>query len=53
MEAGFLPMAMLYRDEQGQRDPAWASFQRQYARPAMMAAEYKAFGVPKRTGSDT
>jgi len=43
MEAGFLPMAMLYRDEQGQRNPEWASFQRQYARPAMMAKEYKSF----------
>jgi len=40
MEAGFLPMAMLYRDTKGDRDTAWMRFQRTWARPAMRAAEY-------------
>jgi hypothetical protein len=37
LDAGFLPMAMLYRDEAGRRDPAWARFQRRWARPAIVA----------------
>jgi len=35
-DAGFLPMAMLYRDASGRRDPVWARFQRAWARPAMV-----------------
>lgn len=38
LDAGFLPMAMLYRDKEGKRDPEWARFQRQWARPAIVAA---------------
>jgi len=34
-EAGFLPMAMLYRDEKGCRDPEWQKWARQYTRPAI------------------
>lgn len=41
MEAGFLPMAMLYRDAKGERDPEWMKFQRTWARPAIRAKEYK------------
>jgi len=37
LEAGFLPMAMLYRDESGRRNLQWMRFQRQWARPAIMA----------------
>jgi hypothetical protein len=33
---GFSPMAMLYRDASGRRDPEWAKFQRRWARPAMI-----------------
>ena len=33
-EAGFLPMAMLYRDWKGKQDKEWERFQRQWARPA-------------------
>jgi len=33
--AGFLPMAMLYRDTKGQRDPSWRKWARQYTRPAI------------------
>jgi len=35
--AGFMPMAMLYRDQQGKRDPEWMRWARTWARPAMMA----------------
>jgi hypothetical protein len=37
LDAGFLPMAMLYRDAAGGRDPVWARFQRTWARPAIAA----------------
>lgn len=33
IEAGFMPMAMLYRDERGQTDYNWRRFQRLWARP--------------------
>jgi hypothetical protein len=36
--AGFMPMAMLYRDAGGATDPAWRAVQRQWARPAIMAS---------------
>lgn len=35
--AGFMPMAMLFRGKDGARDDQWARWQRQFARPAMMA----------------
>lgn len=34
--AGFTPMAMLWRDEQGRTDREWRSFQREWARPAII-----------------
>lgn len=37
LEAGFWPMAMLYRDEGGKVDLAWRRFQRPWTRPAAMA----------------
>jgi len=36
-EAGFLPMAMLYRDEKGETKTEWRKFQRLWARPALMS----------------
>ncbi len=42
--AGFVPMAMLYRDEKGRKDPGWASFQREWARPAIIKTREKAKG---------
>lgn len=35
--AGFMPMAMLYRGKDGQRDKEWMRWQRQWARPALIA----------------
>jgi hypothetical protein len=36
IDAGFLPMAMLYRDSIGKRDPEWMPFVRQWIRPALI-----------------
>ncbi len=35
--AGFMPMAMLYRDKSGHRKQEWMRWQRQWARPALIA----------------
>lgn len=37
--AGFVPMAMLYRDKKGLRDPEWRRFQRQWARPSIICSK--------------
>lgn len=34
-EAGFVPMAMLYRDFKGEYDPDWRRFQREWANPTI------------------
>ncbi|GHU14043.1 hypothetical protein FACS1894161_4480 [Spirochaetia bacterium] len=41
ISAGFTPMAMLYRDETGERDPAWIKFAWPWARPAVIYAKRK------------
>lgn len=41
IRAGFLPMAMLYRDKGGQRDLDWSRFQRFWARPATVNLKMK------------
>lgn len=40
MRAGFMPYAMLYRDENGQRDPAWQRFQREWLRPQIVGTKF-------------
>lgn len=42
IRAGFLPMAMLYRDESGERSTEWARFQQFWARPATVNLKLKA-----------
>ena len=37
LSAGFIPMAMLYRAQDGKTDPVWRIFQRLWARPAIIA----------------
>lgn len=39
--AGFMPMAMLYRNETGSRDPLWMKFQREWIRPAIIKSKMK------------
>jgi hypothetical protein len=36
MDAGFTPMAMLWKDETGKQDRIWRKFQREWARPAII-----------------
>ena len=40
-EAGFIPMAMLYRDKKGNTDSEWEKFQRIWDRPAITKAKVK------------
>lgn len=40
IEAGFMPYAMLYRDEKGQIDREWARFQREWLRPTIVATRF-------------
>ena len=41
LKAGFLPMAMLYRNDSGYKDVTWGKFQMEWARPAIMYQKYK------------
>ena len=41
VEAGFMPMAMLYRDKTGSYSEKWRRWQRQWARPAIIASNLK------------
>jgi hypothetical protein len=41
LRAGFVPMAMLYRDGTGNRDPDWVRFAWPWMRPAAMYQKYK------------
>jgi hypothetical protein len=41
IEAGFMPMAMVYRDKAGTKAPEWAKWQRGWARPAIIACKIR------------
>jgi hypothetical protein len=41
INAGFYPMAMLYRDKTGERDPSWVKFAWPWARPPVIYAKIK------------
>jgi hypothetical protein len=41
VKAGFMPYAMLYRDEKGGRDPEWMRFQREWLRPEILGVKVK------------
>jgi hypothetical protein len=43
LEFGFIPMAMLYRDNTGARRPEWARFQTTWARPAIIWSKYRKY----------
>lgn len=47
LSLGVIPMAMLWRDKNGKTDPIWRRFQREWARPILIAAS--AFGYPSAT----
>jgi hypothetical protein len=39
IDAGFMPMAMVWRDSGGRRSDGWRRFQREWARPAIVGRE--------------
>lgn len=39
IDAGFMPYAMLYRNEQGNTDETWRRFQREWVRPQIVATK--------------
>ena len=41
--AGFMPFAMLYKDEKGTTDATWRPFQREWCRPIIVATKYGAY----------
>lgn len=41
IKAGFMPYAMLYRDEKGETTKDWKKFQREWLRPAIVGTKYK------------
>jgi hypothetical protein len=45
VRAGFMPMAMLYRDQTGERDPAWIKFTWPWVRPASIRAKCREVGI--------
>lgn len=38
MDAGFVPFAMAYRDNDGKKQPGWSAFQKRWARPQIVFA---------------
>ena len=42
---GFMPMAMLYRNDEGKREREWITFQRLWANPYIVAATMKKLEV--------
>ena len=47
--AGFLPYAMVYIDEAGEKPEGWANFQRKWTRPAITRAIVEASGIRMRS----
>lgn len=43
IRAGFLPYAMLYRDEKGETNQDWRKFQREWIRPQIVSARFSAY----------
>lgn len=43
MRAGFVPYAMLFRGEDGQYDPEWRRFQREWCRPIITGKKFNEF----------
>ncbi len=41
IRAGYMPYAMLYRGEDGSRNPEWARFQREWLRPEIVGAKMR------------
>ena len=53
MNAGFFPMAMLWRDEDGERTLEWSRWQRKWARPAAISRMYRNRAMAKTSKGET
>lgn len=42
---GFVPYAMLFRDEKGSVDPEWRKFQRVWCRPAIVGGKMREYVI--------
>ena len=51
MDAGFTPMAMLYRDRNGEREPSWMRWARQWARPAIVHSKSNPANLARESAS--
>lgn len=49
MELGFLPFAMLFRDEAGQTSQEWRKFQREWANSYIVGSKFSAFNKRGKT----
>jgi hypothetical protein len=49
MDVGFLPFAMLYRDENGQVDEEWKRFQREWANGWIVGKKFSEYRKDKTT----
>lgn len=45
IKAGFVPYAMLFRDEKGETDQTWRAFQREWCRPQIVGAKLKEYAA--------
>lgn len=50
MQAGFVPFAMLYRDESGERDTAWRRFQCEWCRPIIVGKKFNEYWKERYDG---
>lgn len=46
IRAGFVPYAMLYKDNDGREDKVWRQFQREWCRPRIVGTKIKQYGQP-------
>lgn len=48
MQAGFVPYAMLFRNEEGRTDAQWRSFQREWCRPIITGKKFNEYWAERR-----
>ena len=48
MQAGFVPYAMLFRNEEGRTDAQWRSFQREWCRPIITGKKFNEFWYERK-----
>lgn len=53
IKAGFMPYAMLYRDQSGKRDPGWMKFQREWLRGRIVGVKMHEYWGSAPTGAES